>query len=114
MECVVLCGGFALRAAISNGKMAINAVSLRPIPTERAVRIGPHVFDERIIRALLAHDPNAKNPLTRHNFPQRIYNTYRSTNYINPYENNSRVPIEYQMWYLNLLYDSIDNDVEMP
>lgn len=49
-----------------------NVLSLDPIPSRRAIRVGPHTFDKRHLKRLLAHTPRARNPLTRQPIPRSV------------------------------------------
>lgn len=62
----------SLYATDANG-YATDPVSLDRIPRSRAVKVGPHTFNAKTLRALLAHNPRATNPLTRQSFPPAIY-----------------------------------------
>lgn len=60
----------------ANGAHAVDAVSLNRIPSARAVRVGRHWMDARSLRALLAANPRATNPLTRQPFPAHVLRAY--------------------------------------
>lgn len=62
---------FAINAS---GNFAIDPVSLERIPMARAVRVGPHVFNSRVLREILKR--NTRNPLTRQPFPRNVIERY--------------------------------------
>lgn len=66
---------FARDASEADG-YAMNVMSLDRIPAGRAVKIGPHTFDAKSLRALLAANPGATNPLTREPLPARVVKRY--------------------------------------
>ena len=55
-----------------------NAVSLDPVPTRRAVKVGKHYWNSKTLRALLARNPKATNPLTRQPLPRGVVGKYGS------------------------------------
>lgn len=56
----------------NNGRPAKNVISLNLIPAKHAVRIGPHIFDERTLATFFEKTNNPRNPLTRQPFPNAI------------------------------------------
>ncbi len=53
-----------------------NAVTLDPIPTRRAVKIGKQYWNSSTLRGLLKSNPAVRNPLTRQPLPQRVVKKY--------------------------------------
>lgn len=53
-----------------------NAVTLDPVPTRRAVKIGKQYWNSRTLRGLLKSNPAVRNPLTRQPLPQRVVKKY--------------------------------------
>ena len=49
-----------------------NAVTLAPIPTRRAVKVGKQQWNSATLRGLLKRNTAAKNPLTRQPLPNRV------------------------------------------
>lgn len=67
-------GSFLPFARNANGNYAIDPVSLERIPLRRAVRVGPHSFDSKVLREILKR--NTRNPLTREPFPRHVIDRY--------------------------------------
>ena len=61
-----------------------NAVSLAPVPTRRAVKIGRQYWDSKTLRGLLRSNPGATNPLTRQPLPPRVLKKYGGSGAANP------------------------------
>jgi hypothetical protein len=67
-------GGSSLPFAWNQGNYAMDPVSLDRIPLARAVRVGRHVFDAKVLREILKR--NTRNPLTREPFPSNVIAMY--------------------------------------
>lgn len=62
-----------MQYALNNsGRPAKNVISLNLIPVKHAVKIGPHIFDERTLKTFFEKTNNPRNPLTRQPFPDAI------------------------------------------
>lgn len=71
-------GGLGRNLFVRNadGQHATDPVSLNRIPVRRAVAVGKRTYNSKTLRALLAQNPHATDPLTRQPFPERVYKKY--------------------------------------
>lgn len=60
----------------ATGRPVRDPISLEPIPTRRAVRVGRHYFDDLSLRQFFLHTDNPRNPYTREPFPPEVLARY--------------------------------------